>query len=175
VTGPRWDRSQAGGRTPALLRDWLYRVHKLTARAGVRFLKPALEDMIDRHRLWVPLVIGPRSRIQVDPTASVGGAILNSSSGSISIGPHAFFGQHVIVAAGTHDTALRGEQRFVNLPAEGHDIVIGAGAWVASGAIIIGPCVIGEHAVVGAGAVVTRDVAPHTLVAGVPARFVRHV
>ena len=37
-------------------------------------------------------------------------------------------------------------------------------------AIIIGPCVIGEHAVVGAGSVVTRDVEPYTLVAGNPAQ-----
>jgi acetyltransferase-like isoleucine patch superfamily enzyme len=150
-------------------------VHKLLARAGVRFLKPALEDTIDRHRLWTPLVIGPRDRISVHPTASVGAAILNSTSGSISIGEHAFFGQNVIIAAGTHDTSLRGHSRYVDLPRTGHDIVIGAGAWVASGAVIIGPCVIGEDSVVGAGSIVTHDVAPRTLVAGVPARFVRNV
>jgi acetyltransferase-like isoleucine patch superfamily enzyme len=150
-------------------------LHKLLARVGVRLLKPALEETIDRHRLWTPLVIGPRERIHVHPTASVGNAILNSSSGSISIGSDAFFGQHVIIAAGTHDTALRGARRYLELPRAGHDITIGAGAWIASGAIVIGPCVIGEHAVVGAGSVVIHDVSANTLVAGVPARFIRDV
>ncbi len=155
--------------------DSLKRVHKLFARAGVRMLKPALEDTINRHRLWTPLVIGPPERITVHPTASVGGAILNTSSGSISVGEHAFFGQNVIIAAGTHETSLRGAGRFEDLPRSGHDVIIGAGAWVASGAIVIGPCVVGEDSVVGAGAVVIQDVAPGTLVAGVPARFVRNV
>ncbi|MEY2443252.1 MAG: hypothetical protein QOJ46_2678, partial [bacterium] len=49
----------------------------------------------------------------------------------------------------------------------------GEGAWIGSGAIVLGPCRIGAHAVVAAGAVVTEDVAPETLVAGVPARTVR--
>ncbi|MFT4034161.1 MAG: hypothetical protein QM679_01140 [Patulibacter sp.] len=49
------------------------------------------------------------------------------------------------------------------------------GAWVAAGAIVLGPCVIGENAVVAAGAVVTGDVAPYTVVAGVPAKPVRRL
>jgi acetyltransferase-like isoleucine patch superfamily enzyme len=44
------------------------------------------------------------------------------------------------------------------------------GASIGSGAVIVGPVTIGERAMVGAGAVVTRDVAPGTTVAGCPAR-----
>ena len=47
--------------------------------------------------------------------------------------------------------------------------MIGAGAWIASGAIIIGPSTIGEHAVVSAGSVVKGDVEPYFIVAGNPA------
>jgi acetyltransferase-like isoleucine patch superfamily enzyme len=46
-------------------------------------------------------------------------------------------------------------------------------AWIASHAIILPGVTIGEGAVVAAAAVVTKDVAPYTLVAGNPARFVR--
>ena len=49
-------------------------------------------------------------------------------------------------------------------------IVIGRGAAIGTGAIIVGPVRVGAGAMVGAGAVVTRDVPPATTVAGVPAR-----
>lgn len=47
------------------------------------------------------------------------------------------------------------------------------GASIGSGAVILAGVTIGEGALVGAGAVVTRDVAPATVVAGCPARFLR--
>ena len=54
-------------------------------------------------------------------------------------------------------------------------IVIGNDAWLGTGSIILPNVSIGECAVVGAGAVVTRDVAPFTIVAGVPAKKVGEV
>jgi UDP-2-acetamido-3-amino-2,3-dideoxy-glucuronate N-acetyltransferase len=47
------------------------------------------------------------------------------------------------------------------------------GASIGSGAVILGGVTIGSGALIGAGAVVTRDVAPGTVVAGVPARLLR--
>lgn len=49
------------------------------------------------------------------------------------------------------------------------------GASLGSGSVILGGLTIGEQAIVGAGAVVTRDVAPGEVVAGVPARLLRRV
>ena len=49
-------------------------------------------------------------------------------------------------------------------------IVVESCASIGSGAVILGGIRIGEGALVGAGAVVTRDVAPDDVVAGVPAR-----
>ena len=47
------------------------------------------------------------------------------------------------------------------------------GASIGSGATILAKVVIGEHAIVGAGSVVTRDVPPGAIVAGNPARVLR--
>jgi acetyltransferase-like isoleucine patch superfamily enzyme len=49
------------------------------------------------------------------------------------------------------------------------------GASIGSGAVIMGGITIGERAVIGAGAVVTEDVGPGEVVAGVPARLLRTV
>jgi len=51
--------------------------------------------------------------------------------------------------------------------------VIKQGASIGSGATILANVVVGEHAIVGAGSVVTRDVPPNTIVAGNPARVLR--
>jgi acetyltransferase-like isoleucine patch superfamily enzyme len=48
-------------------------------------------------------------------------------------------------------------------------------AWIGAGAIILPNVTVGEGAVVGAGAVVTKDVEPYTIVAGVPAKKINEV
>jgi acetyltransferase-like isoleucine patch superfamily enzyme len=58
-------------------------------------------------------------------------------------------------------------------PARKHRTILGRGCWLGANAIILGGVQIGENAVVAAGAVVTRDVPPRTVVAGVPARPTR--
>jgi bifunctional UDP-N-acetylglucosamine pyrophosphorylase/glucosamine-1-phosphate N-acetyltransferase len=54
-----------------------------------------------------------------------------------------------------------------------HRTVIGAGAFIGSGSVLVAPVAVGEGAITGAGSVVTRDVAPGETVVGVPARPLR--
>lgn len=56
-----------------------------------------------------------------------------------------------------------------------HKIVVGDDVWIGAGAIILNGVTIGTGAVIGAGSVVTKDVAPYTIVAGNPARKIRDV
>jgi acetyltransferase-like isoleucine patch superfamily enzyme len=69
-----------------------------------------------------------------------------------------------------HDHHHRGYLRYATVEREGRDIVLGEGVMVGSGATILGPCTIGDHAVIAAGAVVTADVLPGVVVGGIPAR-----
>ncbi len=54
-------------------------------------------------------------------------------------------------------------------------ILVKKGASIGSGATILGNVTIGENAIVGAGSVVIKDVPANTIVAGNPARFIRHI
>lgn len=128
-----------------------------------------------RANLDEPVVYGPADRLSVAPTAIVNDALLNTMSGAIAIGEHAFFGHGVRVLTGSHDVTKRGRERQDAIADAGRDIVVEEGAWIGSGAILLGPCRIGSHAVVAAGAVVTADVAPETVVGGVPAQLVREL
>jgi phosphonate metabolism protein (transferase hexapeptide repeat family) len=52
-------------------------------------------------------------------------------------------------------------------------VTIGHDVWVGHGAIVMPGLSVGHGAVIGGGAVVTQDVAPYAIVAGVPAKFIR--
>jgi acetyltransferase-like isoleucine patch superfamily enzyme len=53
-------------------------------------------------------------------------------------------------------------------------VVIKRNAWIGAGATILPGVTVGENAVVAAGAVVTADVLPNTIVGGVPAKFIKN-
>jgi acetyltransferase-like isoleucine patch superfamily enzyme len=125
--------------------------------------------------LFRPLVYGDPARLHISPTAVVNNALFNLSSGEITVGDYAFFGHNVSVLTGTHDFTKFGAERQVAVPKSGRDVVIEEGAWVSSNAIVVAPCRIGAHAVVGVGALVLSDVEPYTVVAGNPARVLRTI
>jgi acetyltransferase-like isoleucine patch superfamily enzyme len=60
-----------------------------------------------------------------------------------------------------------------SVPSYVSGITIKKNAWICAGAFILPGVTIGEGGVVGVGAVVTKDVPPHTLVGGVPARVIK--
>ncbi len=91
----------------------------------------------------------------------------------IEIGNHVTISHRCIIAshmATNVDTPL---QRIY--PPTAAAVKVGDGTWICTGAILVPGVTIGENSVVAAGAVVTRDVAPNTLVAGSPARPVKHL
>jgi acetyltransferase-like isoleucine patch superfamily enzyme len=118
---------------------------------------------------------GAWDRVSIAPGAVVNDALFNVASGTIRIDANAFFGHGVALLTGVHDMRVLGAARTTKVPADGRDIVIAEGAWIASNATVLGPCRIGRHAVVAAGAVVTGDVEDFSIVAGVPGRPIGRV
>jgi acetyltransferase-like isoleucine patch superfamily enzyme len=145
------------------------------ARWIVKLARPELETMIDWQRLHGFLNWGPPGRLSVHPTAEVCNALFNTLSGTIVVEKYVAMGQNVTLATGSHDMSVLGAERQRAVAPAGRDIVVGEGAFVGSGAIILGPCVIGKHAVVAAGSLVRTDVSDFEMVAGVPAKTVRSI
>lgn len=90
--------------------------------------------------------------------------------GGIVIGDGTLIGPQVVIATLNHDMVP--EKRASMRPAPVH---IGRSVWIGGHATILPGVEIGDGAVVGAGAVVTHNVAPRTVVAGVPAKVLRTI
>jgi UDP-2-acetamido-3-amino-2,3-dideoxy-glucuronate N-acetyltransferase len=99
-------------------------------------------------------VIGDGCRIQ-NNVSIYDGVVLEDE---VFVGPSAVF------------TNVRNPRASVDRKAAFEPTLVGRGASIGANATIVCGTEIGEHAFVGAGAVVTRDVAAHAVVAGVPAR-----
>jgi acetyltransferase-like isoleucine patch superfamily enzyme len=125
--------------------------------------------------LFSPRIFTDANRLHIADTALISNALLNTNSGTITIGEYTFFSHNVAVITGTHNYQLYGKERRDTFPKEGYDIVIGNGVWVGSNVTILGPCVIGDNAVIAAGAVVTNDVPANYIVGGVPAKLIKKI
>lgn len=90
--------------------------------------------------------------------------------GGISIGDGSFIGHKVVLATINH--GYLPEDRGTCYPAP---ISIGTNSWIGSNATILQGVTIGDNAIVAAGAVVMQDVAPDTIVGGVPAKFIKTI
>jgi len=98
---------------------------------------------------------------------------LVANGGRIYIGDNVLIAQNVVVRAANHN------HDSVDIPIkdQGHKggaIHIEDGVWIGANSVIVTDVTIGKHSIVGAGAIVTKDVMPFTIVGGVPAKLIRH-
>lgn len=98
----------------------------------------------------------------------------NTIIGPVEIGCHVNLAQGITVTALNHnfdDTQKRIDEQGVST----NPVTIEDDVWIGANAVILPGVTIGNHCVVAAGAVVTKDVPPHSLVAGVPAKVIKKI
>lgn len=116
------------------------------------------------------VVIGNNAVIMMGAVINIGAEIGDDTMidmGTI-LGGRAIVGKHCHIGAGT---VLAG----VVEPASAKPVQIDDNVLIGANAVVLEGVHVGEGAVVAAGAIVTHDVKPHTVVAGVPARYVKDV
>ena len=110
------------------------------------------------------MVIGDHTRI----------GLHNTIIGPVTIGQHVNLAQGIVVTALNHNYSIP-DQRIDQQGVTTAAVTIGNDCWIGANAVILPGVTIGEHSVVAAGAVVTKDVPSHSLVAGVPARIIKQI
>lgn len=131
-------------------------------------------SVISGARLAAGAIVGPFAHLRAGTVLhhgvhiGTGSEVKNSTlGGSTKMGHFGYLGdadlgENVNVGAGAVTCNFDGGTK--------HRTIIGAGTFIGSGSMIVAPANIGKRAYIGAGAVVTRDVADGEVVYGVPAR-----
>lgn len=123
------------------------------------------------HYTFSHIYVGDDVSLGLKPT-------LVAAKSKIIIGNKVMFGPEVAIRGGNHATKFVGrfmaDVRNDEKPAEDdRGVVIQDDVWVGTRAIMLHGVTVGRGSVVGAGAVVTKNVPPYAIVVGVPARVIR--
>lgn len=134
--------------------------------------------------------IAPRAQMRQDGTARIHPTASLRCGSNISVGRNAHINQYCCVWASPGSRIVLGDNLLmgpgVKIFSSNHgtstdapmnvqpplekDIVIGNDVWLGANAVVVAGVTIGDGVIVAAGSVVTKDVAPYTIVGGVPAK-----
>lgn len=135
---------------------------------GVYLRRALYKKMIARMGENVGIGMGT---ILTKPTIELGHSVYLGNYcmvGDVRIGDNTLISDHVSIISGNHSMAP--DLPIKDQPEVYRTIMIGADCWVGSRAVILAD--LGDHAVVGAGSVVTKPVPEYAIVAGNPARLI---
>lgn len=116
----------------------------------------------------------PHAGIRIGRNSLIGEYSVIRGQGGVTIGDRVYTSPFTQIIAVNHvfDDPNR---PFVDQGITAEGIVIEDDVWLGAGAVITDGVRVGRGAVVAAGAVVTKDVPPHTVVAGVPAKVIKEI
>ncbi len=147
--------------------EWLYlaTIAYIPSRTIRTFLLKLLGLKVEKGAIiYGSFHIRRPSKITIGSGTVIGHKVSLDGRNGITIGKNVNFSSEVMIWTMQHD------YNDPDFGAEGGEVIIEDYAWISARTIIL-PCVtIGEGAVVAAGAVVTKDVEPYTVVGGIPAK-----
>lgn len=121
-------------------------------------------------RLFPPFTADFGKNISFGKNVFINAGCHFQDQGGIYIGDGVLIGHNVVLATANHALEPSKSRKLNYKP-----IIIRDNVWIGSNAVILQGVTVGEWAVVAAGAVVTKDVEPYTVVGGIPAKFIRKV
>ena len=124
----------------------------------------------DTFRLFPPFYTDFGKNITIGKNVFINSGCHFQDQGGIVIGDGALIGHNVVLATINHALAPSENRRNYYAP-----IKIGNNVWIGSNATVLPGVTIGEWSVVAAGAVVSKDIPPYTVVGGVPAKVLKKI
>lgn len=115
-------------------------------------------------------VVDDAARLELGDFVFIGAGSEIDVALSVTIGAHSLLAPGVFITDHQHN--IRRDARIDAQGIASAPVVIGSDVWLGAKSVILPGITIGDGAVVGAGAVVTKDVEAYAIVAGVPARVI---
>lgn len=162
------------------MREYSRQAQKITMRINNEYHEPEeLADLFSEligkpvgknFGLFPPFYTDFGKNITIGDQVFINADCKFQDQGGIFIDDGALIGHGVVLATLNHDMDPAKRQQLHPAP-----IHIGKRVWIGANATITSGVTIGDNAVVAAGAVVTKDVPPDTIVGGVPAKVIRRI
>jgi len=127
-------------------------------------------DVDATFRLFPPFTADFGKNISFGKNVFINAGCHFQDQGGITIGDGVLIGHNVVLATANHALEPSKSRKLNYAP-----IKICDNVWIGSNVTILQGVTVGEWSVVAAGAVVTHDVEPFTVVGGIPAKFIRKV
>lgn len=137
------------------------------------FYKFTMPNGVDFQFIHPGLIINFPENVVLGNNIIVNRNVSITARSGVTLGNDVMLGPNVVINDGNH----RFSDKDKPMNRQGHasePIVIEDDVWIASNSIILKGVHIGKGAVIAAGSVVTKDVPPYTVVAGVPARKIKN-
>lgn len=136
-------------------------------RLRIIFLR-LLGAKIRNARLYLGFHIRNPKGLTIEDGVSIGPKVLLDARKGLTIKENVVIGYGAIIWTLNHD------YNDIHFSLKGAPVTIEKYAWICSNSIILPGIRIGEGAVVASGAVVTKDVPPYAVVAGIPAKIIKY-
>ena len=93
---------------------------------------------------------------------------------SISIGDNTLIADNLLITDENHGTENNGVPYHAQ-PLHTKPVSIGKNVWIGANVVVLPGITVGDNAIIGAGAIVTRDIPPNAIAVGNPAKIVKYV
>jgi len=133
------------------------------------FWKSKLANLGERSSIFSKVVIHQPEMVSIGSDCVIAEFVHVWGGGGVVIGDNVLIASHAVITSLNHDSNAK---IFADTTVK-KIVVIENNVWIGTGAVILPGVRLGAGCIVGAGAVVTKDVAPNLIVAGVPARMLR--
>lgn len=146
--------------------------HQLFNLIKSNFLR-LLGSKVGKHITYYPgITLSPGNKMVIGDHVDLAWGVLITTSGGVEIGDRTLIGYNTQIFSSNH-VVPPNMGRIFDSGHEKKKVIISNDVWIGAGCIILPGVTIGEGAVVAAGSVVTKDVAPFTYVGGVPAKCIK--
>lgn len=156
----------------------------------------ALLYLIKLYSYWIINHLYGKKRAKVGKNTNIHPTVIIREPENVVIGDNCYFNHNTILNGGKKSAKLvigdyvqTGPNVSVYVANHGHlnngipiknqgynekDIIIEDDVWIGANSVILSGVKIGKGAIIGAGSVVSKDVAPYSIYAGTPAKFIKH-